>query len=294
VDDILDQVTTPEQLGSLIDRRSADDLEAAVAAIPADQLLSRVFQAMQDRFRPERAGDSTGVAQFHITAADGTRHEWHLSIGAGTARASEGSAADPTATFGFTITDFLRLAAGRLTALEGVTAGRMDVSGNLRFAAELMGWFDLGSSHADPVAGALASIRTPAQLAALLNGRTDRDINDFALAVGAAPILEQAFKEMEGRFLPGKATGRSAIIQWTVTDPEGTRHEWHLTVGDGTCVATPGRAEKPNVTLGFTLPNFLRLAANTLSGVQGVMTGKIKVSGDLMLAAAMESWFARQ
>lgn len=293
MDDILDQISTPEQLGTLLDNLPADDLDAAIGAVGAEQVLDRVLRAMEERFRPDRAGEAEGVARFRVTGPGGGTYERSLAIGAGAARAAKGTTAAPTATFTIGLPDFLRLAAGRLNALDGVTSGRLQVDGDLRFAARLMGWFDLGPAAADPLAGALAGIRTPRQLAALLDGRSDRDINDFAAVVGVASILDQAFREMEQRFLPEKAAGRSAVVQWNVGAPDGTVHEWHITVGAGACTAAKGKAEAPSVTLGFRLPDFMRLAANRLSGVQGVMTGKIKVSGNLMLAAAMESWFAR-
>jgi putative sterol carrier protein len=293
MDDLLDQIDTPERLGELIDNLSAEDLDRAVGAAGAGKILERALRTMEERFLPDRAGDASGTAQFRVTAPDAERHDWHLTIGGGAARAAKGTATDPTSTFSFGIGDFLRLAAGRLNALDGVTSRRIEVGGDLRFAAQLMGWFDLGSGPSDPLAGSLAGIRTPQQLAVLLEGRSDRDINDFVAVVGAEAILEQAFAEMRRRFLPEKAAGRSAVVQWNIDGPDGTRYEHYITVDGGACTVAKGRAESANVTLGFTLPGFLRLAANELNGVQGVMTGKIKISGNLMLGAAMESWFAR-
>lgn len=294
MDDLLDEIDTPERLGELIDSLSAEDLDVAVGEVGTGKILERVLRAMEERFLPDRAGDASGVARFHVTGPDGQRHDWQLTIADGTARAAEGTADDPTSTFSFGIGDFLRLAAGRLNALDGVTSGRVEVDGDLRFAARLMGWFDLGSADADPLAGSLAGVRTPQQLAALLKGRSDQDVRDFVAVVGADAILEQTFAEMARRFMPEMAAGKSALIQWFVEGPDGTRHAWYLTVDGGTCVATRGKVESANVTLGFTVPNFLRLAAGEMNGIQGVMTGKIRVSGNLMLAAAMDSWFDRR
>jgi putative sterol carrier protein len=47
------------------------------------------------------------------------------------------------------------------------------------------------------------------------------------------------------------------------------------------------------VTLGLSLPDFLRLILGQLDGMQAFMGGKLKLSGEIMLAQTMQSWFDR-
>ena len=47
------------------------------------------------------------------------------------------------------------------------------------------------------------------------------------------------------------------------------------------------------MTLGLSLPDFLRLILGSLDGMQAFMSGKLKIGGDVMLAQVMQSWFDR-
>jgi putative sterol carrier protein len=97
---------------------------------------------------------------------------------------------------------------------------------------------------------------------------------------------------MAKQFRPDKAAGQSAIIGWDITTPDGT-HRWQLKVADGTCTAQEAGSEDARVTLGMTLPDFLRFVTGQLDGMQAFMTGKLKLSGDMMFAQSMQAWFAR-
>jgi len=45
------------------------------------------------------------------------------------------------------------------------------------------------------------------------------------------------------------------------------------------------------VTLALALADFLRFIAGQLDGMQGFMGGKLKLTGDIMFAQSMRSWF---
>ena len=47
------------------------------------------------------------------------------------------------------------------------------------------------------------------------------------------------------------------------------------------------------MTLGQSLPDFLRFIAGELDGMQAFMSGKLRLSGDLMFAQNMQRWFNR-
>ena len=42
----------------------------------------------------------------------------------------------------------------------------------------------------------------------------------------------------------------------------------------------------------MALPDFLRFLTGQLDGMQAFMTGKLKLSGDMMFAQSMQAWFA--
>ncbi|WP_018656118.1 SCP2 sterol-binding domain-containing protein [Actinomadura flavalba] len=138
----------------------------------------------------------------------------------------------------------------------------------------------------------IGAVGTPEELRALLDspGVDDALIREFAGAVGTAAILDRIFALIGTRFRPDKAGRGHGTVRWDVTGPDGV-HSYHLVIADGRAEGGAGAPVKAKVTLGMTLPDLLRLCAGRLNGVTAVMTGKIKISGDLMFAAKMQGWF---
>jgi putative sterol carrier protein len=107
---------------------------------------------------------------------------------------------------------------------------------------------------------------------------------------GYQGALDQAFEGMAAAYNPEKAN-REAVIQWDVATPEGVE-TYTVRCGD-TCTVEHAKSESPTVTLGLSLPDFLRLILGTLDGMHAFMSGKLKIGGDVMLAQVMQSWFDR-
>jgi len=129
-----------------------------------------------------------------------------------------------------------------------------------------------------------------AELAALIEGRSDEEITRGVEERGVESVLDGVFQGMADAFLPDKAAGQSAIVQYDVT-VAGQPHTYQLKIGGGRCEIVKGRADTPRVTLTLALPDFLRVVAGKLPPVQAFMTGKLKLSGDMMIATAMQGWF---
>lgn len=129
------------------------------------------------------------------------------------------------------------------------------------------------------------------ELAAMIEGKSDQEINAGITERGTDKVLGQIFEYMAKQFQREKAAGQSAIIGWDITSGEGT-HSYQLKVADGTCTAQPAEGEAARVTLGMALPDFLRFVTGQLDGMQAFMTGKLKLSGDMMFAQSMQAWFS--
>lgn len=52
--------------------------------------------------------------------------------------------------------------------------------------------------------------------------------------------------------------------------------------------------ETPRVTLAMNLPNYIRMMAEELNGMAAFMTGKLKISGDIMFSQHLSKWFKAQ
>ncbi len=139
----------------------------------------------------------------------------------------------------------------------------------------------------------MADIGSREDLAAMIEGKSDDDINAGVAERGTDQVLGQIFDHMaKEAFRPDRAGNQSAVVGWDITAPDGT-HSYQLKVADGTCTVLPGNAESARVTLGMALPDFLRFVTGQLDGMQAFMTGKLKLSGDMMFAQSMQAWFAQ-
>jgi putative sterol carrier protein len=147
-----------------------------------------------------------------------------------------------------------------------------------------------GETPAEPAGESGAQPQSAADLAAMLDGRSDEEISGGIKAQGYDTVLGTIFTEMAARFLPDKAAGRAAVIQYDITTPDGTE-SYQVVVDAGACAAAKGTEKEPSVTLVLALPDFLRLITGRLNGVQAFMSGKLKVRGDMMLAQTMQGWF---
>ena len=83
----------------------------------------------------------------------------------------------------------------------------------------------------------------------------------------------------------------NAVIQLKLSGQGGGN--WYMTIRDGTCTVTEGLSSAPQATMSMAAGDYLRVAEGKLSGMVAILTGRVKVTGDLMLLKKMESWFAR-
>ena len=134
------------------------------------------------------------------------------------------------------------------------------------------------------------SISTPKELGNLISGKSDADINAAVESMGIDAALQKVFEGMTKAFLPDKAKGQAAVIQWDIKTPSDTQ-SYQVNVHDGNCTFTKGASLKPRVTLSAALPDFLRVITGQVADQQAFFTGKLKLSGDMMFAMTQENWF---
>lgn len=138
--------------------------------------------------------------------------------------------------------------------------------------------------------GDIAAQVTAEQFAELVKSVTDDDLVQGIRAAGTDDVLDRIFREMSQRFLPAKAGGTTAEIQWVVTD-QGQDHPYRMSIGGDACSVGRGQAESPRVTLTTDLVSFSKLVTGQARGPQLFFTGKLKVSGDLMFSQRITSFF---
>ena len=79
--------------------------------------------------------------------------------------------------------------------------------------------------------------------------------------------------------------GKRLTVQLNMSTPA------YFTIADGACRVHEGVANAADVTLAASEENLLRILSGQLSGLTALFTGKLKVTGDLMLAKDLNGFF---
>lgn len=101
--------------------------------------------------------------------------------------------------------------------------------------------------------------------------------------------IQELMSRMPGAFLPEKAKGVDAIIQFHFTGEEPG--DWYAQVREDACLVFEGQAEKANLTLTADSGDYLHVITGKLDGMKAFMQGKLKLAGDLNLAMKMMTFF---
>jgi putative sterol carrier protein len=132
---------------------------------------------------------------------------------------------------------------------------------------------------------------TPEEFVALMKRDSDREVRATIDAAGADVVLDRVFSQMADRFLPEKAGGRTATVQWKV-EHDGDVHPYVLRIDDDTCTTERGTAEERDATIKVDAVRFLRIAAGQANPTKLLLTRKLKVGGDVILAKQLDTFFS--
>jgi putative sterol carrier protein len=101
--------------------------------------------------------------------------------------------------------------------------------------------------------------------------------------------VKEVFRMMPEAFNADAAQGVDTIFQLDITGEGGGN--WNVVIKDGTCKISEGTHGSPNVTLTMTAETWLGIVNRELNGMQAFLGGKLKASGDIMLAQRIEQLF---
>jgi putative sterol carrier protein len=136
-----------------------------------------------------------------------------------------------------------------------------------------------------------ASMIPPDQFASLVTEATDEQLAE-GMTTNRELILSEIFTRMPEQFDRAKAPDVTAVVEWQITDgPEGRTDRWQLTIKDGACTCAEGGDAEPDVTFTVAPVDFVKLIAGAESGPKMFVFGKLKIRGNLMLAARVQGFF---
>ncbi|WP_406135460.1 SCP2 sterol-binding domain-containing protein [Streptomyces sp. NBC_01089] len=131
---------------------------------------------------------------------------------------------------------------------------------------------------------------SPQEFAKIIKGLSTRELGEIARGDLRTRVLAEVFGRMERQFRPEAAGSLAAVIRWKITGESDVVYE--TTVADGTCTVTEGRSEtEPRLTLTMGDADFLKLVSGNASPVTLFMLRKVKITGDVALAAGLTRYF---
>lgn len=101
--------------------------------------------------------------------------------------------------------------------------------------------------------------------------------------------VAELMEKMPGAFIPEKAQGVDAVIQFKFTGNEAG--EWNATIKDGKVDVARGTHPTPKMTLTADSSDYVKIFTGELDGMKAFMEGKIKLAGDLNLAMKLMQMF---
>jgi putative sterol carrier protein len=102
--------------------------------------------------------------------------------------------------------------------------------------------------------------------------------------------VKEVFGKFPQSFNAKAAKTLDAVFQFDISGENGGN--WNVIIKDGTCQVNQGKHSGPTVTLTMSEETWLAMVNKQLNGMQAFMSGKLKVSGDIMLAQRIPDLFS--
>ena len=119
---------------------------------------------------------------------------------------------------------------------------------------------------------------------------TDEQLREAMEGPQREAIIGEVFRRMEQHFKPGSAM--DAVIHWKITGrPDGGEDHWEVVIATARAPRARTPQHEPRVTLKLDGVDFLRLVTGNATGPMLFMSGKLKIEGDLMFSAQIQSMF---
>ncbi len=101
--------------------------------------------------------------------------------------------------------------------------------------------------------------------------------------------IAEAFETMVTLFNPAAAGSMNKTLQWNITGEEAGVYA--LKIANGTCELIKGGVEKADMTLTVSDKDWLAIAGGQLNAMTAFTGGKLKLTGDMMLAMKVQQLF---
>lgn len=132
----------------------------------------------------------------------------------------------------------------------------------------------------------------PAEFARQVGQTPDEQLRAGMASEARDLVLGGIFDAMCAHFDAEKAKDAEAVVHWRLGGrADGEKDVYEVVIESGVCTVTKEPQREPKVTFSLDAVDFLKLVTGNESGPSMFMFGKLRVSGDLMFAAGMQSLF---
>jgi putative sterol carrier protein len=100
--------------------------------------------------------------------------------------------------------------------------------------------------------------------------------------------VEKLMERMPGAFLPEKAEGVEAKIQFHLGDEGG---DWVVSIHEGKCTTEQGVTEDPKLTITAEAKDYIDIVTGKLNAMTALANQQVSYKGDLNLAMKMMQMF---
>ena len=100
---------------------------------------------------------------------------------------------------------------------------------------------------------------------------------------------QEYFDTLDQRFVADASKGVNAIYQFELSGSDGGT--WHVVVEDGAMTVHNGAHASPSSVVTASAADYVKIANGDINGLRAVMTRKMKVGGNLVLARKMQHMF---
>jgi len=104
------------------------------------------------------------------------------------------------------------------------------------------------------------------------------------------PTIPEIMQEVPKAFIADRAQYVDAVVHFKFTGAEAG--EWNAIIRDGKCQVAQGiPRSRPTISLVADSGDFIQVAAGEIDGMQAFMEGKLKITGDVLLAPKLIALF---
>lgn len=100
-------------------------------------------------------------------------------------------------------------------------------------------------------------------------------------------MSSNTLEKLQARFNPDAAKGMEEVFQFHFTDAGS----YYLNIQDGTLDIQEGEHDDPSVSLNMSTDTLKGIMSGDVNGMTAFMTGKLKATGNVMLATKLTTLF---